>query len=88
MKKSTAKAVVEEVQEETIINTEVRVQSLIDAHLVYDGQVSKRHYEWNRAGAIVVVDESDIPELLSKRLGAKTCCGDNRDGNKIFQLAE
>jgi len=69
------------------INREVKIQSLIDAHLLYDGKVSKRHYEWTSAGAIVSVDENDVPELLSKRLGGNTCCGGNRDGNQIFQLA-
>lgn len=85
--KSTTKAVVEEVSKEPIIK-EVKVQSLIDAHLVYTGKVSGRQYEWDRAGAIVSVYENDVAELLSKRLGTQTCCGDNRDGNVIFQLAE
>ena len=76
-------AVVETVPTVTISNR--NVQSLIDAHLIYDGQVSGRHYEWSKAGAIVAVDEQDIPELLSKRLGGKQCCGDG-DGNRIFEL--
>lgn len=80
------KVTVEEIQPKSIINT-VGIQSLIDAHLIYDGQVSGRHYEWGRAGAIVNVDESDVPDLLSKRLGTKSCCG-QQDTNKIFQLAE
>jgi hypothetical protein len=67
---------------------DVKIQSLIDAHLLYDGKVSQRHYEWTGAGAIVSVDERDVPELLAKRLGGNTCCGGNRDGNQIFQLAQ
>lgn len=63
------------------------VQSLIDAHLIYTGRESGKQYEWNRAGAIVSVDERDIPELLSKRLGGKSCCG-GEEGNKIFELAQ
>jgi hypothetical protein len=39
-----------------------------------------------KAGAVVEVDESDVPELIAKRLGKKSCCG--RERTKIFQLAE
>lgn len=71
-------------QPETIIKS-TRIQSLMDAHLIYDGQVSGRHYEWTRAGAIVEVDILDVPELIAKRLGGKTCCG-NEGGNSIFEI--
>jgi len=77
------KRVVEETTPTVTINK--RIQSLIDSHLVYNGQVSGRHYEWMRAGAIVDVDEQDVPELLGKQMN-KSCCG---QGNKlIFQLAD
>lgn len=66
------------------INTKVQVQSLIDAHLYFTGQESGQLYEWGRAGAIVNVLEQDVPALLRKRLGKKTCCG-NGD-NLVFQL--
>lgn len=66
------------------INTTKRIQSLVDAHFFYTGQVTKRQYEWVRAGAIVEVDKLDVPELLSKRLGGKTCCGAS-EGNVIFE---
>ena len=79
------KPLVEEIQPEVTINTEKLVQSLVDAHFIYDGQVSGRHYEWPFGGSQVNVDERDIPELLSKRLGGKTCCGSG-DGNRIFKL--
>lgn len=82
----TRNVTVVETQPEIIIK-EIAIQSLIDSHLQYTGRESGKLYEWGRAGAIVNVDESDVPELLSKRLGAKNCCG-NQDGNKIFQLAE
>lgn len=82
----TPKVHVEEKQREIIIN-EKKVESLIDAHLLYDGQVSGRHYEWARAGTVQNVDERDVPELLSKRLGGKPCCGGDEEGNRIFQLA-
>jgi hypothetical protein len=80
------KRVVEETTPTVTINTNVKIQSLIDSHLIYDGQVSKRHYEWMKAGAVVEVDESDVPELIAKRLGKKSCCG--RERTKIIQLAE
>lgn len=69
----------------TITIKVTKIQSLIDSHLIYDGQSTGKHYEWLRAGAIVEVDEQDVPELLSKRLGGNTCCG-NRDGNLIFKV--
>lgn len=84
---SMKKAVVVEKQPEPIINTVIKIRSLIDAHLIYDGRESGQRYEWTRAGAIIEVDEQDVPELLAKRLGGQTCCG-NRDGNKIFELIE
>lgn len=64
----------------------INIQSLIEAHLLYDGEVSGRHYEWKRAGDTTPVLKEDVPELLSKRLGMKQCCG-SQDGNKIFQIA-
>lgn len=63
----------------------IKVQSLIDAHLFYTGQNSGKSYEWTRAGAIVMVNELDVPELLAKRLGGQTCCG-SKGGNVIFSI--
>ncbi|HEY6021430.1 MAG TPA: hypothetical protein VIY48_16445 [Candidatus Paceibacterota bacterium] len=63
----------------------VRVQSLIDAHFKYTGRVSGKLYEWPKAGTIVAVQEEDVSDLLSKRLGAHSCCG-GEDTNKIFQV--
>lgn len=65
---------------------DVRIESLVDAHLVYNGLATGQRYEWLRAGAIVSVDEADVSDLLGKRLGGKTCCGSQE--NKIFQLAK
>ena len=62
------------------------IESLLEAHLIYDGKASRRRYEWKRAGDTTPVLEEDVPELLSKRLGAKQCCG-SQDGNKIFKIA-
>ena len=62
-----------------------KIQSLIEAHLIYAGQISGEQYEWSRAGEVTLVDERDVPELLTKRLGAKLCCGGD-DNNRIFQI--
>lgn len=78
-------AVVETAPDSTI-NTIIKIQSLIDAHIYFTGRVSGKQYEWNKAGAIVEVDERDVPDLLTKRLGKKTCCGGGT--NQIFQLAQ
>lgn len=78
-------SVVEETVGEVTIKT-VKVQSLVDAHLIYTGQQSGKSYEWHGAGAIVDVDEQDVSDLLSKRRGKKPCCGEPEQP-KIFQLA-
>ena len=69
----------------TIIIKVVEIQSLIESHLVYIGKSTGRQYEWLRAGDTVSIDERDVPELLEKRLGKKTCCGNGE--NRIFQIA-
>lgn len=84
MSKKTYISGVEEKQSETIINL-VKVQSLIDAHLQYTGRESGESYEWLRAGDIQNVDERDVPELLSKRIGERSCCGEGGLGNLVFQ---
>lgn len=62
-----------------------RIQSLYDAHLSYTGKVSGRQYEWSRAGVVVEVLQDDVPELLSKRIGQRSCCGEGLLGNLVFQ---
>ena len=66
---------------------EIRVQSLLDSRLIYTGKVSGRQYVWDRAGDTVLVLEEDASELLSKRIGKRTCCGEGLKGNQVFQLA-
>ena len=63
----------------------VKIESLLEAHLEYTGRVSGKLYHWQKAGDIVLVDEADVPELLSKHLGKKMCCGSG--DNRIFQIA-
>ncbi len=78
--------VVEEIQPKVTINTTKIVQSMIDAHFIYTGRISGQQYEWTVGGARVSVDERDVPELLSKRLGGNTCCGSDAGGNRIFEI--
>lgn len=74
---------------ETKINTEVAVRSLYPSRLIYFGDKSGKRYEWADAGAIVYVLQEDVPPLLSKRIGGRSCCGAlNQDGNKVFELQE
>ena len=63
------------------------IQSVFSAHLKYVGVASGKLYEWDKAGAIVAVDEADVDDLLSKRIGERGCCGGNENGNILFQLA-
>lgn len=67
---------------------ELKIQSLLDARLEYFGKVSLRQYTWSKAGDIRNVDERDVPELLSKRIGVRSCCGEGGLGNLVFQKLE
>lgn len=67
-------------------NNTTNIQSIFPAHLKYTGLISGKSYEWEQAGAIVAVNSEDVPDLLSKRIGATGCCGGNSDGNKVFQV--
>lgn len=65
----------------------VLIQSLYPAVLKYSGRVSGKQYLWDGAGAIVAVNNEDVPFLLSKRIGRGSCCGvRNEEGNVLFQL--
>lgn len=61
------------------------IQSLISAHVKYSGLCGEM-YEWHNSGDVVLVCEDDVPFLLSKRLGAKACCGPQMGGSQVFQL--
>ena len=90
MQKPADKPKIIEVEEVTVEKlpisvtlTSVKLQSLRDAHVHYDGQVTKRHYEWIRAGSVVDVDILDAPILLEKRIKSQSCC--NSTDTAIFQ---
>lgn len=69
-------------------NDTVAIQSLFPAHLRYVGAVSGKVYEWPKAGDTVSVDSADVPDLLSKRVGAHGCCGNEQGGNVVFQVLQ
>ena len=64
----------------------VSITSLLDARLVYTGQVTGQQYEWKKAGSVVEVSVEDSEILLAKRIGRDSCCGNSTDGQAIFQL--
>jgi len=82
--KPTKQAVVQTVSDSKI--KYVLIESLIEAHLIYEGQISGKPYEWMKAGSITSVADEDVPALLEKRLGGNTCCGSDPTGNRIFQV--
>lgn len=62
-----------------------QVRSMVQARIIYRGHVTGNRYEWPAAGSVVPVDERDVPELLSKKLGGRSCCGP-QGANTIFEL--
>lgn len=77
----------EEVVEETTKDVYTKLRCLI-GHVKATGSVSGKQYEWAKAGAVVDVLIEDVPDMLKKRLGGKSCCGARSDGNFIFELIE
>jgi hypothetical protein len=74
IKRTTIKDVVELPSKKSYNSSSVKLQSQIDAHIHYTGQVTSRQYEWARAGSIVPVDVLDAPYLLEKRIKSQSCC--------------
>jgi len=56
----------------------------IDANVTVIGKSTKNVYVFHGGGAIVEVAEADVPDILSKRLGIKLCCGDENT-NIMFE---
>jgi hypothetical protein len=82
----TKEVVVEQPATKTYNSSSVKLQSLMDAHLHYTGEVTKRQYEWKQAGSIVEVDSKDALYLLSKRIKTQSCCVVNDVA--VFQKVE
>jgi hypothetical protein len=68
----------------TAYNNTISVQSLFPAHLKYTGRKSGKEYEWFNPGDVVAVNSEDVPELLSKTIGERLCCGNQP--NSVFQI--
>lgn len=71
-------------------STKKRLQLKISAKVIVREDMTKsgKRYIWERAGAIVEVEDEDVPGLLEKRLGNATCCGGDPENLKIFALVE
>jgi hypothetical protein len=79
---------VETSAEETKIK-EIAVLSVYPSRLMYIGAISGKRYEWADSGVTVLVLAEDVPSLLEKRIGSKSCCGAlNENGNKVFELTD
>lgn len=75
--------IVEQPVKEPYNSTSVKLQSNLDARVLYTGQATGKSYEWARAGSIVAVDSLDAPYLLEKRIKSQSCC--NVSDNAVFQ---
>ena len=49
------------------------------------GQVTGREYHWSGSGSTVVVDDTDAPELLARRV-RRGCCGSPPRELPIFAM--
>ncbi len=74
---------VEQPVKEPYNSTSVKLQSNLDARVLYTGRETGKSYEWARAGSIVAVDSLDAPYLLEKRIKSQSCC--NVSDNAVFQ---
>lgn len=83
------KPVVAKNLQDTKIIKEVAVRSLYPSRLKYIGAISSKVYEWADAGSIASVLAEDVPALLEKRIGNRSCCGAvNQGGNKVFEIVK
>jgi len=69
-----------------VSETLVKVQSLLDARLVYSGQATGKRYEWLKAGSIVSVSSEDVQQLMEKEINSGCCGGHTK--TKIFQIVK
>lgn len=65
----------------------IKLVNTINAKVKLPGSITGKLYVWERAGAVVEVDERDAPTLLEKSLGGRLCCG-NTGKNLIFSIID
>lgn len=63
----------------------IKLVNNVSARIKIPGAVTGELYIWERAGAVVDVDERDAPGLLAKTLGSGRCCG-SANKNVIFEI--
>lgn len=56
-----------------------------NVHLKIKGSVTGNLYVFAGAGSVVIVDEQDVPAMLAKTVGSRSCCGDKP--SHYFQIA-
>lgn len=67
----------------------IAIRAIYPSRLKYSGAISSEAYEWEGAGAIVMVRTEDTPYLLNLRIGSRSCCGGTGgNGNKVFESLE
>lgn len=70
----------------TIVEQSVKVVSKFPATISIRGQATGKLYEWKNAGSVVEVSQEDVADLLTKKIGNTSCCGNNQRGNLLFEL--
>ena len=70
----------------TIEEQSVKVVNKFPASISIRGQITGKLYEWGGAGVVVEVAKEDVPQLLTKKIGDASCCGNNQKGNLLFEV--
>lgn len=53
----------------------IKLTLLKDVTLIISGAVTHEKYVFNGAGSSLYIDELDLPEMLTKNTGRRSCCG-------------
>lgn len=67
------------------VEQSVAVVCKFPAHVYVIGQATGQRYDWAYAGSVVNVDIADLEQVLSKKVGERSCCGASGNGNVIFE---
>lgn len=69
----------------TVTEQSVKIVNKFPAQISLKGLFSGKLYVWKEAGAVVDVDARDVDDLLTKRIGETSCCGQTQRGNILFE---